>query len=82
MIFASQKKIGTDFAQKWGLPHYSPPPHEIIAPPPPLWYNYHYWGGSIGYLTTKLGGYNGIDPKNGHLNTRFIDSWFNLLINQ
>ena len=41
----------------------------IIAPPPwncspPLWYNYHDWGGAIGYLTTKLGGggYNGKDP--------------------
>ena len=39
----------------------------IIAPPPwnynpPLWFNYHV--GSIGYLTTELGGggYNGKDP--------------------
>ena len=45
--------------RNWGLSHYSPPWNYS----PPLWYNYHDWGGGIGYLTTKLGGYNGKDPK-------------------
>ena len=35
------------------------PPNEIISPA--LCYNYHD-GGAIGYLTTKLRGYNGKDP--------------------
>ena len=40
-----------------GLSHYSPPPHKNIPP--------HYGiitmigEGAIGYLTTKVGGYNG-----------------------